>query len=159
MGNIINLQLLLKEIAKVKKSCRRIVLVGGCFDILHIGHIKFLKEAKKSADILFVMLESDETVKKLKGVNRPYFPQKDRAEVLSSIEYVDYVLLMPLIKEDTDYNKLISQINPDIIAATENDPILEKKKNQAKMVGGKIKIIPFVKTFSSSRLANLLGIE
>lgn len=159
MGKIIHLQLLLKEIAKVKKSCGKIVLVGGCFDILHIGHIKFLKEANKYAKIVFVMLESDETVAKLKGKNRPYFSQKDRAEVLSSIEYVNYVLLMPPMTKDEDYIKLISQIKPDIIAATQNDPILEKKINQAKMVGGKIKIIPFVKTFSSSNLAKLLGVE
>lgn len=159
MTKIITLESLQKEIAKVKKSRRRIVLVGGCFDILHIGHIKFLKEVKKSANLLFVMLESDETVNKIKGANRPYFPQKDRAEVLSSIEYVDYVLLMRPIIEDSDYDKLISRINPDIIAVTENDPILNKKKNQAKSVESKIKTIPYVKTFSSSNLAKLLGVE
>lgn len=159
MAKIINLEALEKEIASIKKARQSIVLVGGCFDILHIGHIKFLKEAKKNADFLFVLLESDETVNKLKGVNRPYFTQIDRAEVLSAIEFVDYVLLIPPIKEDTDYNKLISQINPDIIAVTENDPILEKKINQAKMVDGNIKIIPYLTTFSSSNLAKLLGVE
>lgn len=159
MAKIINLQVLKKEILSIKNAARMIVLVGGCFDILHVGHVKFLREAKASGSFLFLLLESDETVAKLKGKNRPYFPQKDRAEVLSSIKYVDYIVLMPPKKQDALYENLISQIKPNIIAVTENDPILEKKRNQAIMVGGKLKIIPYIKTFSSSEIAKLLGIE
>ncbi|MBI3379487.1 adenylyltransferase/cytidyltransferase family protein [Candidatus Gottesmanbacteria bacterium] len=159
MGKIITLESLQQEITKVRESDKKIVLVGGCFDIVHVGHIKFLKEAKKKGGCLFLLLESDETVKKIKGQNRPYFPQEERAEVLSSIKYVDFVLMMPPVTKDGDYDKLVSQIKPDFIAVTENDPILTKKKNQVKMVGGKLKIIPFTKTFSSSQLAKLLGIE
>ncbi len=159
MTKIINLQLLDKEVKSIKKTDKSIVLVGGCFDILHVGHIKFLKEAKKQSDYLLVLLESDETVKKLKGVNRPYFPQKDRAEVLSSIKYVDYIVLLNPVVKDEDYNKLISKIRPDIIAVTANDPIMKKKKIQAKLVEGKLAVIPIVKTYSSSKLAKLLGLD
>lgn len=159
MGKIITLQSLENEIRAVKESDKNIALIGGCFDILHVGHIKFLKEAKKHGDYLLVLLESDETVRKLKGENRPNFPQKDRAEVLSSIKYVDSVVLLNPIGKDEDYNKLILQIRPDIIVVTENDPIMEKKKRQAKMVGGKLVVIPHIKTYSSSELAKLIGIE
>lgn len=159
MGKIITFNHLKKIVDFIKKKNQSIVLVGGCFDILHVGHIKFLKEAKKYGDYLLVLLESDEIVKRLKGKNRPHFNQKDRAEVLSSIKYVDYVFCIPPLKTDEEYNKLVSLISPDIIAVTINDPLFAKKKNQAKMVGGKIRIIPHVVTFSSSQLAKLLGLE
>ena len=159
MAKIINLEVLETEIESIKRAWQSIVLVGGCFDILHVGHIKFLKEAKKNGDYLLVLLESDKTVKKLKGGNRPNFQQKDRAEVLASIKYVDSVVLLDPIGKDEEYSKLIAQIRPDIIAITENDPIMEKKKNQAKMVGGKLVEIPHIKTYSSSQIAKLIGIE
>lgn len=159
MGKIIDLEILEKEIAKVRKSSGKIVLVGGCFDILHVGHIKFLKEAKKSGNFLIVLLESDNTVTRLKGKNRPHFPQKDRAEVLSSIKYVDLVILLTPMKNDKTYNGLIKKIKPSIIAITENDPILKKKEKQAKNVGGELTVIPYLKTHSSSSLADLLGVD
>lgn len=159
MGKIITLKKIKKIVDSIKNINQSIVLVGGCFDILHVGHIKFLKEAKRHGDYLLVILESDETVRILKGENRPNFPQKDRAEVLSSIKFVDSVVLLNPFGKDEDYNKLILQIKPDIIAVTENDPIMEKKKYQAEMVGGKLVEIPHIKTYSSSELARLIGIE
>lgn len=159
MDNIITSKQIKKIVDSIKKKRQSIVLVGGCFDILHVGHIKFLKEAKKNGDYLLVLLESDKTVKKLKGENRPNFPQKDRAEVLASIKYVDSVVLLDPIGKDEEYSKLIAQIRPDIIAITENDPILAKKKNQAELFGGKLVEIPHIKTYSSSQLAKLIGIE
>lgn len=158
MAKIVSLQ----EITSIINSLRKnnsIVLVGGCFDILHIGHIKFLEEAKKMGDILLVLLESDPKVKKLKGKNRPHFAQKERAQVLASLIYVDYVILLAEMNKDRDYEQLVRQLKPNIIAVTENDPLLEKKKQQAEMAGGKLKTVPFIKTFSSSRLAKILGME
>ena len=138
---------------------KKIVVVGGCFDIVHIGHIQFLKEAKKCGDVLILLLESDENVRKLKGENRPVFTQRERAEVLSALSPVDFVILLPLMTSDADYNHIITTIKPHIIAVTEHDPLMKEKEKQAKRVGGKIAIIPFVKTFSSSKLAKLLGID
>jgi len=159
MGKIITLDNLEKELNIIHKTNQSIILLGGCFDILHIGHIKFLQEAKRLGDSLLVLLENDEKVKKLKGVNRPYFPQKDRAEVLAALSFIDYVILLPLFENDESYDQLIRKIHPDIIAVTSNDPILTKKKKQAEMIGGKIAVIPHIKTFSSSQLAKLLGID
>lgn len=159
MGTVINLQEAKSTIDILKKGHKKIVLTGGCFDILHIGHIKFLEEAKKVGAFLMVLLESDENVKKLKGKNRPLFSQKERAQVLSSLSSIDHIILLPPMGNDQDYNQVISQLKPDVIAVTENDPLLAKKRQLAEMVGGKIKIISYLKTFSSSKLAVLLRLE
>lgn len=124
---------------KLKKQGKTIVIAGGCFDIIHVGHIKFLNNAKKEGDVLFLLLENDRNVKRLKGKNRPINSQKDRAEVLSALKSVDFVVLLPDMKSDKDYDKLISQIKPDVIATTAQDPGLEHKKRQAEMIKGKTK--------------------
>jgi rfaE bifunctional protein nucleotidyltransferase chain/domain len=142
-----------------RKSGGRIVLTGGCFDILHIGHVRFLSEAKGKGDYLVVLLESDMKVKKLKGKNRPVFVQEERAEMLSALGSVDLIVLLPMMENDSDYLNLLMEIKPDIIAVAENDPHIEKKRRQAKQIGGELKIIPLTKTFSTSKLAKILGLE
>jgi rfaE bifunctional protein nucleotidyltransferase chain/domain len=137
----------------------RTVLVGGCFDILHIGHVRFLSEARGMGDCLIVLLESDKKSRKLKGRNRPVFIQSERAEMLSALRSVDLVVLLPMMEDDTDYLNLVKKIKPGIIAVTENDPNIEKKRRQAEEAGGELKIITFTKTFSSSKLVKILGIE
>ena len=137
----------------------RIVLVGGCFDILHIGHVSFLSEAKKMGDTLVVLLENDTKVKKLKGKNRPIFTQEIRAEVLSALACVDLVVVLPIMENDSDYMNLVTKIKPNIIAVTENDPRIEKKKRQAETAGGELRVIPFVKTLSTSALAKIIGVD
>lgn len=145
--------------ALLRKSGKSIVLVGGCFDIVHVGHIKFLEEAKRHADILIVLLESDEKVKKIKGNSRPLFTAIERAKVLSSINFVDCVVVLPYTKKDTDYEKIIAQIRPSVIAATEHDPHIAKKRNHAARVNAKLVIIPHINTHSTSTLAQMLGIN
>jgi rfaE bifunctional protein nucleotidyltransferase chain/domain len=137
----------------------RVVLVGGCFDILHIGHVRFLSEAKGMGDYLIVLLESDEKVKELKGKNRPVFIQSERAEMLSALKCVDLVVLLPMMEDDVHYSNLVKKIKPDVIAVTENDPRIEKKRRQAEEARGKLKIIPLTETYSSSTLTKIIGIE
>ncbi|RPJ05421.1 MAG: D-glycero-beta-D-manno-heptose 1-phosphate adenylyltransferase [Deltaproteobacteria bacterium] len=141
------------------KSEGRIVLTGGCFDILHIGHVRFLSEAKGMGDYLVVLLESDRNVKRLKGENRPVFIQEERAEMLSALSSVDLIVLLPMMENDSDYLNLVTKIKPNIIAVTENDPHIEKKRRQAKEIGSEFKIISLTKTFSTSNLAGILRIE
>jgi FAD synthetase len=157
MARIVNLQELKKFLSREHKG--RIVLTGGCFDILHIGHVRFLSEAKEMGDYLVVLLENDKNVKKLKGENRPVFIQKERAEMLSALGSVDLVVLLPTMENDSDYLNLIRKIKPDIIAVTENDPHIEKKKGQAKKIGGELKVISLIKTLSSSKLAEIIGAD
>ncbi len=156
MARIVNLRELKKFLAR--KGEDRIVLAGGCFDILHIGHVRFLSEAKRMGDYLIVLLESDRNVKKLKGKDRPVFIQKERAEMLSSIRSIDLIVLLPVMEEDNDYLNLVTEIKPDIIAVTEDDPHIEKKRRQAEKVGAMLKIVSLTKTFSTSKLAKILGV-
>ncbi len=157
MARIVNLQDLKTFLPGRSES--RIVVTGGCFDILHIGHVRFLSEAKGMGDYLIVFLESDKNVKKLKGKNRPVFIQKERAEMLSALRSVDLIVLLPMMENDSDYLNLVMKIKPDIIAVTEDDSHIEKKRRQAKEVGAMLKIISFEKTFSTSKLAKILKME
>ena len=145
---------------KLRQQGRQIVLVGGCFDILHLGHINFLENSKNLGDTLFVLLESDEAVKKLKGKNRPINNQRQRAQVLSALSVVDCVVLLLLMKTDRDYDKLIAQIKPAFIGTTENDPNIEHKIRQAKMLNAKMKIVTKrIKSKSTTKLARLISEE
>jgi len=133
------------------------VLVGGCFDVLHLGHIRFLKKAKSLGNYLVVLLESDENIKKLKGVNRPFHNIRERREVLESLKYIDEVVILPKHVNDKTYDNLIKKIKPNVIATTEGDLLINKKREQAKSVGAKLKIIKKYKSHSSSKIVDLLG--
>jgi rfaE bifunctional protein nucleotidyltransferase chain/domain len=135
------------------------VLVGGCFDILHFGHIHFLKEARKKGNFLIVALESDANTKRLKGPGRPIHNQKERREILESLKFVDRVIPLPEMKTDKDYLKLVQKIKPDIIAVTEGDTAKGKKENHAKATGSKVIEIKKVRDLSSTKLAKLIGLE
>jgi len=138
---------------------RRVVLVGGCFDILHFGHISFLKNAKKLGDYLIVLLESDENVKRLKGNGRPIHNQNQRKEMLESLSCVDEVRILPPISGNEAYKTIINSIHPDVIAFTQGDPIAYHKIKQAEIVGARAESIPKINTPSTSQLAKLLGLE
>lgn len=158
MGNILNLQQAIEISQKIKSEKKSIVLAGGCFDILHIGHIKFLEKARKNGDYLFILLESDESVKKLKGDKRPINSQKDRSQILSALKFVDYVILLSGIKESKDYDSLVEKIHPDIIAVTKNDKALFHKQRQAKKINAKVvSVIERVEDKSTTRLAKLIS--
>ncbi len=137
MDKIITQDTLPNKLSQVK-SRGKLVLVGGCFDILHEGHIQFLKKAKEQGDVILILLESDKSIKKWKGSERPINTQKKRARILSESKDVDYILLLPELKKDLEYYDLVKKIEPDIIAVTSGDPAYNKKVEQAKMVGGKI---------------------
>ena len=153
MSKIIDYKKLTTLVKKI--SGRNIVLAGGCFDILHPAHLKFLKAARKQAEILIVALESDEKIKKLKGSNRPLNSQIIRAKNLAKLKEGDYVLLLPEFKSDEDYLDLVKIIKPKIIAVTKNDPMIKKKRFQAKSVGAKVvEVIPYLKGHSTTRIIN-----
>jgi len=144
-----NLSELKNIISKLKKEGKKIVFTNGCFDILHIGHIRCLKEAKKHGDILVVGLNSDSSVRRLKGENRPYIEEKERAEIISSLEMVDYVIIFD---EDTPL-KIIKELKPDVIVKggdyKEKDVV---GGDFVKRYGGKVVIAPLVKGRSTSLL-------
>ncbi|MBI2599806.1 adenylyltransferase/cytidyltransferase family protein [Candidatus Daviesbacteria bacterium] len=136
---------------KVKHN--KIVLVGGCFDVLHPGHIFFLEKAKKMGDFLVVILESDEKIKRIKGNNRPIYSQKERAVMLKALNAVDKVVLLPFIDEEKEYDKVVGKIKPDIIATTQGDPSLTHKQRTAKLTGAKLKIATrLIKDYSTTNI-------
>lgn len=135
------------------------VLVGGCFDLLHFGHIKFLEESKKMGDHLVVALESDENVKRMKGETRPIHTQEQRKAMLLSLRVVDEVISLPALKSDAEYETLVKNVSPQIIAITEGDTMEAKKRNHATLVGAAVVVVPKIYTPSTSQLAKLLGLE
>lgn len=133
------------------------VLVGGCFDILHIGHLDFLEAAKAAGDILIVLVESDQKIATLKGHHRPINSQADRARLLRALKMVNQVILLPSNMTDSDYDKLISEIKPDILATTSPDPGLHHKQRIAKLVKAKLKIVnKLIKGYSTGQLIEKL---
>lgn len=138
---------------------KKTVLVGGCFDLLHFGHISFLKQAKALGDYLVIALESDENVRRMKGDTRPIHTQKQREEMLGSLSFVDEVIPLPPMHNDTDYSALVRKIKPSVIAITEGDSAKIKKMEQASEVGARLIEIPKIHTPSTSQLAKLLGLE
>jgi len=135
------------------------VLVGGCFDLLHFGHITFLTAAKSHGDYLIVALESDENVKRSKGQTRPIHTQQQRRQMLESLKCVDEVISLPPMKSDAEYAKLVTDIHPAVIALTQGDPMIEKKQAHAHLVGALVVTIPKIHTPSTSALAKLLDLE
>lgn len=132
---------------------KKIVLAGGCFDVLHPGHVKFLEKAKKAGNFLIVLLESDEKIRQLKGKNRPFFHQKERAAVLKGLKFVDKIIMLPFLKNDSDYERVIRSLKPDIIAATKGSFDNHHKERIAKLVGAKLKIVSkIVGDYSTSRI-------
>jgi len=111
MGKIVNLQELIQIRKKAKKENKKVVFTNGCFDLLHRGHIEYLKKAKRWGDLLVVGLNSDSSVRKIKGKGRPIQKQADRAAILVSLYFVDYVFIF---NELTPF-KLISKLTPDIL--------------------------------------------
>lgn len=141
------------EATRLQSKNKTIVLVGGCFDIIHPGHLTFLKKAKEQADVLLVALESDETVKRLKGKNRPINKQLARAKTLASIPFITMVLLLSPFNNDKNYFRLVKIIKPDIIAITKGDPFKNKKEEQAVLVGAKVaEVTERIEKYSTSKL-------
>ncbi|HOJ49758.1 MAG TPA: D-glycero-beta-D-manno-heptose-7-phosphate kinase [Spirochaetota bacterium] len=136
---------LLSKVEILKREEKRIVFTNGCFDILHRGHLTYLKKAKSLGDILIVGLNSDGSVRKLKGEGRPINNQEDRALMLSSLEFVDYVIVFD---DDTPY-RIIKEIKPDILVKGGDYKIEE-------VVGREFAketiVLPFVEGYSTTNL-------
>lgn len=149
MNKIKPLSELAKILKKLKTNGKKIVFTNGCFDILHTGHISYLEKAKSLGDILVVGLNSDSSVKKIKGQNRPIVSQKNRAKVLSGLSAVDFIVVFNIL---TPIN-LIKAIMPDVLVKGGDWKI--KDIVGAKFVqsyGGKVKPLPYIKGFSTKKL-------
>ncbi len=138
-----------KRLCRIKKSGQKIVFTNGCFDILHAGHVNYLKKARGLGDALVVGLNSDSSIKKIKGKSRPVNPQEQRARVLAALSFVDFVVIF---NEDTP-QRLIHELRPDVLvkgADWDEDKIVGARF--VKSLGGRVERIPFDINTSTSKI-------
>jgi D-beta-D-heptose 7-phosphate kinase/D-beta-D-heptose 1-phosphate adenosyltransferase len=140
---------LIKIIKDLKAKGKRIVFTNGCFDLLHLGHVRYLEKARTLGDILVVGVNSDSSVRKIKGPKRPILPEKERIEILSGLECVDYITLF----DEIDPLKLITSLHPHMLAKG-GDWTREEivGREVVESLGGKVVIIPFIQGASTSNL-------
>ena len=140
----------IKKLAcKLRKTGRKIVFTNGCFDILHYGHIRYLEKCKRLGNILIVGLNSDLSVKKIKGKGRPVMGEKERTAILSALEVVDYVTIF----DEKTPKTLIKEITPAVLAKggdwRKADIV---GRDHVEQHGGRVVTIPFVKGYSTTSI-------
>ena len=142
-------------VKKLRQQKKKIVLTQGSFDMLHIGHARYCREAKKHGDVLIVGVDSDEKIRARKGEGRPIVPEAERLEMLAHLEYVDLVVLKKL---STPKWELIKIIRPDILIATQGTYTPEKLAAVKEFCGKVVVLKPMATTSTSARL-RLVQIE
>ncbi|MEW5902164.1 MAG: D-glycero-beta-D-manno-heptose 1-phosphate adenylyltransferase [Acidobacteriota bacterium] len=143
----------LRELVKIRRRLKRegktVVFTNGCFDLLHAGHIRLFQKAKRLGDMLTVALNTDRSIRKIKGPSRPIFPLRERWEILEAIEAIDY---LTSFSEETP-QKIIAALLPDVLVKGGDwrpEQVVGKKEVEA--AGGRVAIIPFLKGHSTSAL-------
>jgi len=149
MDKILTRDVLQKKLEELRKQGKKIAFTNGCFDILHVGHVRYLREAKKTADILVLALNSDSSVRSIKGEKRPLVPEQERAEVLAALEFVDFITIF----EELTPLELIKFLKPDVLIKGGDWP--EEKvvgREEVKQWGGRVAIIPEVQGKSTTNI-------
>ena len=142
------------QVAIHRRVGAKIVLANGCFDLFHVGHIRYLAGAKELGDILIVGINSDRQVKKLKGENRPFMPEQERAEMISALRFVDYVTIF----DELTVEELIRAIRPDFHAkGTDYTTETVPEREIVKEYGGQTAIVGDPKDHSSTELLKKVG--
>jgi D-beta-D-heptose 7-phosphate kinase/D-beta-D-heptose 1-phosphate adenosyltransferase len=140
---------LLDERERLRAADRRLVFTNGVFDLLHVGHVRYLAQARALGDALVVAINSDRTVRELKGADRPIFDQSERAEIIAAVRYVDYVTIF----DDVSPRTLIAELLPDVLVKG-GDYDLDQihGREEVEAAGGKVISLPFVQGASTSAL-------
>lgn len=151
MGEILDLQQLPGVRAELRRRGMTVVLTNGCFDLLHVGHVRYLREARRQGDVLIVGVNGDESVRRLKGEGRPLLPERERAEVVAALASVDYVAIFP---EDTAEH-LVDCLHPDVYVKGSDYLPGAKPLPEARLVaayGGRIVFVPLTTNRSTSAI-------
>jgi D-beta-D-heptose 7-phosphate kinase/D-beta-D-heptose 1-phosphate adenosyltransferase len=144
---ILSPEQMLRERQRLRAAGRRLVFTNGVFDILHVGHVRYLEQARTLGDALLVAINSDGTVRELKGSDRPVFDQAERAEILAALRCVDYVTVFDNISP----RSLITELLPDVLVKG-GDYQLDQihGREEVEAAGGKVISLPFVEGASTS---------
>ena len=155
-SKILTLDQLRAESGRLRLEGKRVAATNGCFDILHVGHIRYLAAAQKLGDVLVVGLNGDDSVRQLKGANRPVNRERDRAEVLTALESVDYVTIFP----EKRAANFLRATQPAVYAKGGDytaDTLDPEERAVLSEFGTRIEIIPFEKGYSTSDLLTRIG--
>ena len=146
---ILSLNRLLLERECLRAAGQKLVFTNGVFDILHVGHVRYLEQARTLGDVLLVAINSDAAVRELKGEGRPLMNQDERAEILAALRTVDYVTIF----DDISPRALIARLLPDVLVKG-GDYALDEihGREEVEAAGGRVVSLPFVKGASSSRI-------
>jgi rfaE bifunctional protein nucleotidyltransferase chain/domain len=150
-SKVLTLKQAARWIAAARRRGQRIVATNGCFDLLHFGHVSYLQRAKKLGDLLVVGLNGDQSVRQLKGPHRPLAPQKQRAAVLAALACVDAVVIFPQVRA----HRFLAAVRPDIYVKGGDykpETLVGRERAILTAIGSKIRILPFEKGFSTTRL-------
>ncbi len=148
-GKIVSIDELRRERQRLRAEGRQLVFTNGCFDILHVGHVRYLQSARNLGDALVVAINSDRSVRELKGAGRPIVNEQERAEMLAALSAVDYVTIF----DDISPRALITEILPDILVKGgdyELDEIHGREETEA--AGGRVLSLPFIEGASTSSI-------
>ena len=146
-SRILDRNRLIARVAIARKNGARVVLANGCFDLLHVGHVRYFEGARSLGDLLIVGINSDEQVRKLKGEGRPFMPERERAEIIASLRAVDIVTIFtePTVEE------LIRAIRPDVHAkGTDYTEDTVPERDVLRSYGGRVAIVGDPKDHSTT---------
>jgi len=147
MAKILDHGALIQERRRLRSEGKRLVFTNGCFDLLHPGHVRYLREARSLGDALVVALNSDRSVRVLKGEGRPILNEHERAEVVAALQAVDYVIIFD---EETP-RELIAELLPDVLVKGGDWPLNEiAGRQEVEAAGGKVLSLPYVEGSSST---------
>jgi rfaE bifunctional protein nucleotidyltransferase chain/domain len=153
-ARIVDRTQLTEAIAAARTDGRRIVFANGCFDVLHVGHVRYLEAAKGLGDVLVVAVNSDEQVRKQKGAGRPLMPQDQRAEIVAALDAVDFVIIF----EEPTVAELLLALKPDIHAkGTDYTEDTVPERDVVRSYGGRVAIAGDPKDHSSSQMIEKVG--
>jgi len=150
-AQIVDLEELSKRSKQVRAAGKKLVATNGCFDLLHLGHVRYLQAARALGDMLVVGLNGDGSVRKLKGNGRPVTTERDRAEILAALQCVDLVTIFPEMRA----TQFIAASRPTIYVKGgdySSETLNEEESALLKEIGAEIRIIPFEAGYSTSRL-------
>ena len=154
MKTILRREELIREVASAREAGARIVLANGCFDVLHVGHVRYLASAKQLGDILVVGINADEQVTIQKGAGRPVLPANERAEIVAALESVNYVTIF----NEPTVEQLLLALKPDVHAkGTDYTTETVPERDVVRSYGGQVAIVGDPKDHSTSEIIARLG--